>query len=159
MKGKQIALRDPILLRGDGSAILDPWVEIEGDAEALKKHYWITPPGLYEQLNQEFHFDFDPCPYPRRIGYDGLTIPWGKSNYCNPPFQKGMIHWIRKAISERGQTVLLLPAPQHILALIDAKAELRSAGRVKFLSIEDGEPNPGPGNCILAIINRAYGRE
>ena len=27
--------------------------------------YWITPPDLYERLDAEFHFDFDPCPYPR----------------------------------------------------------------------------------------------
>ena len=50
------------------------------------KHYWLTPPRLYAELDAEFHFDFDPCPYPRPDGFDGLTCEWGKSNYVNIPF-------------------------------------------------------------------------
>lgn len=50
------------------------------------KHYWLTPPALYAELDAEFHFDFDPCPYPRPIDFDGLKSPWGKSNFVNPPF-------------------------------------------------------------------------
>lgn len=117
------------------------------------KHYWLTPPKLLEELEAEFHFDYDPCPFPKPDSFDGLASPWGLSNYCNPPFGKGMIRWVRKAISENGQTVLLIPAPMCILELINAKAELRSAGRVRFLATEDLEPHPSPENCILAIIN------
>ena len=146
--------RDPILLKGDGTAILDRWVEIEGDAESLKKHYWLTPPKMYEELDREFHFDFDPCPYPRKIGSDALAVPWGKSNYCNPPFGKGLTRWVRKAISEPGQTVLLIPTRSIISELADAGAEFRGAGRVRFLAIEDNEPHPSPDNCLLAIIHR-----
>lgn len=51
-----------------------------------QKHYWLTPPDLYAQLDAEFHFDFDPCPFPRPPGFDGLKCEWGKSNYVNPPF-------------------------------------------------------------------------
>lgn len=50
------------------------------------KHYWLTPPDLYAALDAEFHFDFDPCPYPLPEGFDGLTCEWGQSNYVNPPF-------------------------------------------------------------------------
>ena len=53
---------------------------------ADSKHYWLTPPALYAQLDAEFHFDFDPCPYPLPPGFDGLTCEWGRSNYVNPPF-------------------------------------------------------------------------
>ena len=26
--------------------------------------YWLTPPDLFKKLDDEFHFNFDPCPYP-----------------------------------------------------------------------------------------------
>ena len=50
--------------------------------------YWLTPPEIYEKLNEEFHFDFDPCPYPHDPFINSLDDPWGKMNYCNPPFRK-----------------------------------------------------------------------
>jgi hypothetical protein len=50
------------------------------------KHYWLTPPNVYDPLQSEFNFDFDPCPYPKPDNFDGLTCEWGKSNYVNPPF-------------------------------------------------------------------------
>ena len=76
------------------------------------KHYWLTPPELYDELNAEFNFDFDPCPYPKPEGFDGLTCEWGQRNYVNPPFgsimhqgpddkkpkKKGPTAWMRKAI-------------------------------------------------------------
>jgi hypothetical protein len=30
----------------------------------MDKKYWLTPPDIYDKLDKEFHFDFDPCPYP-----------------------------------------------------------------------------------------------
>ena len=50
------------------------------------KHYWLTPPDVFDALNKEFRFDFDPSPHPLAEGFDGLTIDWGSSNYVNPPF-------------------------------------------------------------------------
>ena len=67
------------------------------------KHYWLTPRDLYDALNGEFEFDFDPCPYPRPDDFDGLDIPWGQSNYVNPPFAGGITAWARKAIAEYKQ--------------------------------------------------------
>lgn len=81
---------------------------------ADQKHYWLTPPDLYAALDAEFHFDFDPCPFPKPDDFDGLTCEWGQSSYVNPPFgsimhegkKKGPTAWVRKAIEEhrKGKT-------------------------------------------------------
>lgn len=35
-----------------------------------------TPEGFYKQLDDEFHFDFDPCPLNPNPEHDGLSIDW-----------------------------------------------------------------------------------
>ncbi len=117
------------------------------------KHYWLTPPDLYAQLDAEFHFDFDPCPYPKPEGFDGMTCEWGQVNYVNPPFgtvlgsdgkKKGITAWTRKAIEQwkKGKTVCLV-YPQHGFAMLlgqAAGAEIRNLGTVKWLATEDNTP-------------------
>lgn len=40
---------------------------------------WETPKDLYNKLNQEFNFDFDPCPINHDINlWNGLEIEWEK---------------------------------------------------------------------------------
>ena len=51
--------------------------------------YWLTPPALWRKLDAEFHFDYDPCPYPLPKGCNALIGEWGQSNYVNPPFRQG----------------------------------------------------------------------
>jgi len=36
---------------------------------------WATPKKLYDELNNEFNFDFDPCPLNAK--FDGLACEWG----------------------------------------------------------------------------------
>ena len=130
--------------------------------KAKMNKYWLTPPEIYEALDAEFHFDFDPCPYPRPEGYDSLQLPWGKMNYCNPPFRKtdGNTHgptvFVRKAIKEQARgnsTVLLVPAQSYINLLLEAGAELRPAGRTRFLEVDSKRPLPGPSPTIIAILD------
>ena len=52
-----------------------------------------TPTDLYEQLNQEFNFDFDPCP--PNADFNGLEIEWKKSNFVNPPYDQQKL-WVLK---------------------------------------------------------------
>jgi hypothetical protein len=122
--------------------------------------YWITPPDLYEALNAEFDFDFDPCPYPKPEGFDSLAVEWGDSNYVNPPFRKkdgdgfGPTAWVHKAIEEnkKGKTVILtLPTQSYVNLLLEAGAEVRSLGRVRWLEAESGEPvkSPSPITCFI----------
>src|SRR5690606_26042089 len=80
----------------------------------VKPRFWLTPPEFYASLNSEFNFDFDPCPFPRPAGYNSLTLPWGRSNYINPPFLKcdaphgGPAAFVRKGIDEVGGGYLRL---------------------------------------------------
>jgi len=138
------------------------------------KHYWLTPPELYAELDAEFHFDFDPCPYPRPDGFDGLTCEWGRSNYVNPPFgsiwhqgpndhrpkKKGPTAWIRKAIEEhaKGKTVVLVyPVDKWVLMMTKAcgATDIRNLGDVRWCATEDGSRGKGTGRHIAAFILRA----
>ena len=128
------------------------------------KHYWLTPPDLYAQLHTEFAFDFDPCPYPLPVGFDGLTCEWGKSNYVNPPFgsiihdgkKKGPTAWVRKASAEQNKgrlVVLVYPIDKWVLMLLSAiGTEVRNLGDVRWHSIEDRQPGKGTGRHIAAFI-------
>ena len=137
------------------------------------KHYWLTPPDLYEELDREFAFDFDPCPYPLPDGFDGLTCEWGQSNYVNPPFgsilhqgpsdknprKKGPTAWVRKALEEwaKGKRVVLVyPVDKWLLMLTKAilgdSAQIRNLGDVKWCATEDGSPGKGTGRHIACFI-------
>jgi len=135
------------------------------------KRYWLTPPEMMAALNAEFNFDFDPCPHPRPEGFDGLSVPWGRRNWCNPPFtgepriagkrKIGPVAWLRKAVAERERgnlTVMILPIynVRAISMAHDFGAEIRYAGKPCWLALEDGSPNPAPPTdwhpCVLLIM-------
>ena len=128
------------------------------------KHYWLTPDDLMAEMQAEFEFDFDPCPYPLPEGFDGLIVEWGQSNYVNPPFgsfidkhnkKQGPSAWVRKAITEykKGKKVVLIyPIDKWIHMMLEAGAQIRNLGDVRFCSIEDGEPGPGIGRWITMFI-------
>ena len=134
------------------------------------KHYWLTPPDLYAQLDAEFNFDFDPCPYPLPDGFDGLTCEWGRSSYVNPPFgsimhlgkKKGATAWARKAIQEhqKGKTVVLVYPIDKWVLMMAAEigiADIRNLGDVRWLATEDRSQGKGTGRHIAAFILRGEG--
>jgi len=127
------------------------------------KHYWLTPKEVYDTLDKEFKFDFDPCPHPKPEEFDGLECEWGKSNYVNPPFgsiihkgkKKGATAWVRKAIEEnkKGKKVVLVyPIDKWILMLLKNGAEVRNLGDIKWEAIEDGTQGKGTGRHIACFI-------
>ena len=129
------------------------------------KHYWLTPPDLYAQLDAEFHFDFDPCPYPLPLGFDGLACEWGRRNYVNPPFgsiihqgrKKGPTAWMRKAIEEQSKgklSVVVYPLDKWVLIMLKATGatNIRNLGDVRWCAIEDGSQGKGTGRHIAAFI-------
>ncbi len=120
------------------------------------KHYWLTPPELMKELEEEFHFDFDACPHPRPEGYDSLAEEWGESTYVNPPF-KGPTKWMRKAIAEnkKGKTIVVVfPIDKWIHYMLEAGAEVRNLKDVKWCATEDGKPGKGTGRHIACFILR-----
>ena len=127
------------------------------------KHYWLTPPALFQRLLARFGFTFDPCPYPKPDDFDGLTCEWESSNYVNPPFgsiihqgkKKGPTAWARKAIEEnkKGKRVVLVyPIDKWILMLLAAGATVENLGDVRWLATEDGSEGKGTGRHIACFI-------
>jgi site-specific DNA-methyltransferase (adenine-specific) len=124
-----------------------------------KSDKWATPTDLYNKLNDEFYFDFDPCPINWKEGDpDGLTIEWGISNFVNPPYSN-VAKWIEKSYLEwkKGKRIVML-----INAITDTKAfhkyilnnaEIRFIqGRVKFINPENPlklNPNIKPSMIII----------
>jgi len=123
--------------------------------------YWLTPPEIYKKLNEEFSFDFDPCPYPKSEDWDALSMEWGKMNFVNPPFRpndgngKGPTAFVRKAIEEKekgNSSVILIPTQSYVNLLLEAGAELRSMGRIKWLEVNTREPMKGPSPITCFVL-------
>lgn len=131
------------------------------DGSAPNDH-WETPDWLYQQLDAEFKFDFDPCPL--HADFDGLAIEWGSSNFVNPPYNRvDKPKFIAKAFEEwkKGkQVVLLIPAATgtaqfHDLILPNAEVRFLR-GRIAFKGFNDkGEyttRNKGKHDSMLCIF-------
>ena len=125
---------------------------------------WITPKKVYDELNKEFEFDFDPCPYNTgEIINDGLLIEWGKSNFVNPPYSPELKKaFILKALEEKRKgkkSVLLIPAQTgtklfHEIILPNAKEVRFVKGRIQFekLDINGNKIKQKSGNPLDSMI-------
>ena len=116
---------------------------------------WKTPKAVYQTLDAEFGFDFDPCP--PNPGFDGLNREWGKRNFINPPF-KGIEKWVAKAYAEHllGKIcVMLIPSRTDTRYWHDfcmKASEIRFIkGRLKF----DDCKSPAPFPSAVIIFNPA----
>jgi len=98
-----------------------------------------TPLDLYLKLDQEFKFDFDPCPY--QSSFNGLEINWKKSNFVNPPYSK-VKEFLKKAWEEldKGNAkvcvflVFVNTDTKWFHEYIYNRAEIRFIkGRIKFI--------------------------
>lgn len=70
--------------------------------------HWSTPREFLDQY--KLGGWYDPCPIG---GIGGLTSPWKKRTFVNPPYGREIEQWIDKAIEEKnkGNTIaLLVPA-------------------------------------------------
>lgn len=77
---------------------------------------WLTPPEILSRLGA---FDLDPCapqvrPWDTAAkhyteGDNGLAQPWHGRVWCNPPFGREAIKWLRR-MRDHGNGIALIPA-------------------------------------------------
>jgi hypothetical protein len=100
---------------------------------------WATPKEFYDELDNEFRFNFDPCPL--NPDFDGLTVEWGTRSFVNPPYSRKLKEaFVKKALleSEKGKfCLLLLPVSTstalfHDVILPNAKEIRFVRKRIKF---------------------------
>ncbi len=109
---------------------------------------WKTPRYLYDYLDREFLFDFDPCP--SNPNFDGLKIKnWASMNFVNPPYGKEIIKWIKKGIEEQKKkhySVFLIPSrtdTKWFYEMFRNASEIRFiVSRIKFVGAKNSAPFP-----------------
>ena len=130
---------------------------------------WATPKTLYDELNNEFNFDFDPCPLSTdeiTEENDGLLIEWGDRNFINPPYSRKLKDsFVQRAIDFKSKgrlCVMLLPVSTstklfHDLILPNADDIRFLRGRVKFEGINTfGElvkDKPGMHDSMIIVFD------
>ena len=127
--------------------------KFKGMMTSLSPH-WSTPKWLYEELDREFGFDYDPCPLNSKI--DNLNGKWGYRNFINPPYGRTIGSWIAKAYNEslqRKLCVMLLPSRTDTKwwhEYVMKAEEIRFIkGRLKFGDAKNSAPFP---SCIVIFI-------
>ena len=124
------------------------------------KEDWATPQDFFDKLDEEFHFDLDPCADAENAKCkeyftkeeNGLLKDWGgRRVFCNPPYgRKSTGEWIQKCYEEAKKpgtvVVALIPARTDTRFFHDYiyhKAEIRFIkGRLKFGGCKGAAPFP-----------------
>ena len=126
--------------------------KFKGLMTSLSPH-WATPKWLYDELNKEFNFGWDPCPLNWKSSNSGLDAIWGDSTFVNPPYGGQISMWIQKGYEESklGKTiVMLLPSRTDTRwwhNYIMKANEIRFIkGRLKFGDAKNSAPFP---SCIV----------
>lgn len=108
---------------------------------------WRTPKILFDELNKEFHFNFDPCP--NNPTFDGLSIEWGGATFCNPPYGRTIGLWLKKGYDEwqKGKLIVfLIPSRTDTIwwhSFVMKATEIRFIeGRLKFSEYHNSAPFP-----------------
>jgi hypothetical protein len=116
-----------------------------------------TSDKVFDKLNEEFNFTFDPCPLHSKI--NGLEINWIGNVFINPPYGKEIKKWLEKAMQELQKNcnlcVFLLPAyPDvkwfHEIVLEKANEIRFIKGRLKF----GDHKQTAPFASMIVIFNK-----
>lgn len=127
---------------------------------------WLTPPEIVRACGD---FDLDPCaPIVRpwdtaarhfTVEDDGLARPWEGRVWCNPPFGREAIKWLRK-MANHGNGIALIPARTETVMFYEtvwgaADAALFIKGRPHFHHVDGTRASFNSGAPICLV---AYGR-
>ena len=131
----------------------------------MKNDEWLTPPDIVQSLGE---FDLDPCspinrPWPTAaqhltINDDGLTHEWHGRVWCNPPFGREAVKWLRR-MAAHGNGIALIPARTETAMFYEtvwscADAVLFIKGRPHFHYV-DGRRAPFNSGAPICLV--AYG--
>lgn len=110
---------------------------------------WATPKAVYQMLDAEFHFDFDPCPINGKVdGTRALLNLWdGRRVFCNPPYDRRSITRFLKLWPHAEIAVYLLPVKTdshwfHEICLPHAREIRFIKGRLTFGDAKHNAPFP-----------------
>lgn len=129
----------------------------------MKNDEWLTPPSILAQLGA---FDLDPCSPVQRpwetakhhysMLDDGLSKPWFGRVWCNPPFGREAVKWLRK-MRDHGNGIALIPARTETQMFFEtvlggADAVLFIQGRPHFHYVDGSRApfNSGAPICLVA---------
>lgn len=136
----------------------------------MKNDEWLTPP---EILNALGAFDLDPCspinrPWPTAGAHytvedDGLSKPWHGRVWCNPPFGREAVKWLRR-MAEHGNGIALIPARTETAMFYEcvwgiSDAVLFIKGRPHFHFVDGRRANFNSGAPICLVAYGAANRD
>lgn len=129
----------------------------------MKNDEWLTPPEILKSLG---NFDLDPCspisrPWPTATTHytvedDGLCSPWVGRVWCNPPFGREAVKWLRR-MADHGNGVALIPARTEtamfyecVWGAADAVLFLKGRPHFHFVDGRRADFNSGAPICLVA---------
>lgn len=107
---------------------------------AMISDVWLTPPSIIKALGP---FDLDPCsaPLPRpwetavrhiALPEDGLSAAWDGFVWCNPPYSREAVKWLRR-MAEHGNGIALVFARTETEWFWETVWEAPTATSILFL--------------------------
>lgn len=129
----------------------------------MKTDEWLTPPEIIRALGE---FDLDPCaPITRpwatarehyTLEHDGLTQEWRGRVWCNPPFGREAVKWLRRMV-EHGNGIALVPARTEtamfyecVWGVADAVLFIKSRPHFHRVDGTRADFNSGAPICLIA---------
>jgi len=134
---------------------------------AMKNDEWLTPPEILAKLGE---FDLDPCspinrPWPTArkhytVQDNGLNQLWQGRVWCNPPFGKFAVSWLKR-MAEHGNGIALIPARtetamfyETVWGKADGVLFIKGRPHFHFVDGKRADFNSGAPICLVA-----YGKD